>query len=257
MFMSKDRSRMTAVFRFTGRMVAVGALMIGMAGAAPALAQVTRVVTAEFAPLTDNSSDKKGLIYDLVQEMMKLQKIDKPIEFMVWGDAVKIVEAEKGAITFPMTRTEAREAKYKWLCKIFDMERSFTGKPGSAAVNTIDEAKALKSVGTTSPSASLNFLKQKGLANIVEFPSSRELLKGLLDGKVDVVYQPDPFTRADWKAVGGQGALVFGKAQEESAAYLAANKDSDLKPGDWQDALQVLEQDGTFEAKLKLYGMEK
>lgn len=257
MFVTMDRNRGGSTLGLLGRLVAVGALVVGVAGVTPASAQVTKVVTASFAPLTDETSpDKPGLIYEMVREMMKLQKIDKPIEFMAWGDAVKTVDTTKGAITFPMTRTAKRESQYTWLCKAFDMHRSFVGAPGSTKIDTIDAAKALKAVGTTAPSASLNFLKEKGLTNIVEFPTSRDLLQGLKDGKVDVVYEPNPFAKADWKAVGGTGALVIGEPQENSAAYVAANKDSGINPDDWQGALQVLEQEGTFEALVAKYGMD-
>jgi len=257
MFENQVLGRVSSTIRAAARVAAAGALVAGLMGAAPASAQVARAVTADFAPLTDSTSpDKKGLIYDLVQEMMKLQKIEKPIEFMAWPDAVKAAEETPNAIIFPMTRTPQREDKYVWLTKIFDMNRSFAGRPGSAVVGSIEDAKKLKGVGTTVNSASLTFLKQKGLTNIVEFPSSRELMKGLLDGKVDVAYQPDPFSKADWKAAGGAGALVFGEPQERSAAYLAANKGSTLKPADWQEALQVLEQGGFFEQKVKAYGMD-
>ncbi len=257
MFEKKDLGRVTSTIRAAVRVAAAGAFVVGLFSAGPATADVSRVVTADFAPLTDNSSpDKKGLLHDLVKEMMKLQNVAKPIEFMAWPDAVKVADETVDSLVFPMTRTQQREDKYQWLTKIFDMNRSFAGRPGSAAVNTVEDAKKLKAVGTTVNSASLGFLKQKGLTNIVEFPTSRDLMKGLLDGKVDAAYQPDPFTRTDWKAAGGQGALVFGEPQERSAAYLAANKASSLKPADWQEALHVLEQDGTFERLVKAYGMD-
>lgn len=257
MFEKKDLGRVASTIRAAARLATAGAFVVGLLAAGPAAADVSRVVTADFAPLTDNSSpDKKGLLHDLVKEMMKLQKVTKPIEFMAWPDAVKVADETVDSLVFPMTRTQQREDKYQWLTKIFDMNRSFAGRPGSAAVNTVEDAKKLKGVGTTVNSASLGFLKQKGLTNIVEFPTSRDLMKGLLDGKVDAAYQPDPFTRTDWKAAGGQGALVFGEPQERSAAYLAANKASSLKPADWQEALHVLEQDGTFERLVKAYGMD-
>lgn len=257
MFEKKDLGRLTSTIRAAARVAAAGALVAGFLTAVPASADVSRVVTADFAPLTDNSSpDKKGLLYDLVKEMMKLQNVGQPIEFMAWPEAMKIVDELKDSLAFPMTRTVQREDKYLWLTKIFDMNRSFAGRPGSAPINTVEDAKKLKGVGTTVNSASLGYLKQKGLPNIVEFPTSRDMMKGLLDGKIDVAYQPNPFTKTDWKAAGGQGALVFGEPQERSAAYLAANKGSSLKPADWQEALHVLEQDGTFEKLVKAYGMD-
>lgn len=256
MFKISKLGRMASAMGAAARVAAAGALVAGLLGAGSASAQVARVVTADFAPLTDSTSpDKKGLLYDLVVEMMKLQQISKPIEFMGWADAVKITDTTPGALAFPMTRNAAREDKYLWLTKIFDMNRSFGTRPGSTPVNTVDQAKALKAVGTTVNSASLTYLKDKGLTNIVEFPTSRDLLQALKDGKIDAEYEPDPFAKADWKAVGGQGALVFGDVQERSAAYLAANKGSTLNPADWQGALQVLEQDGTVDKLVALYGM--
>lgn len=248
-----------AVYRTGRKVLAValvgGAMAVGALGTAPARAENLRVVTASFAPLTDETAAKKGLLFDLVSAMMKLQNESKPIEFMGWAEAVKISKADKNVLIFPMTRTAAREADYIWLTKIFDMDRSYAGKPGSAPVSDTAAAKALKAVGTTVNSASLDYLKKQGLGNIVEFPTSRDLMKALVDGTVDVAYQPNPFSKSDWKAAGGQGALVLGEPQERSAAYLAASKGSDVKPDDWQGALQVLEQEGTFEKLVADYGM--
>lgn len=246
------KGRRTVAIALVGGTVAVGAMG---AAPAPAYADGLRVVTANFAPLTDNTSAKKGLLYDLVAAMMKLQNESTPIEFMGWADAVKISKEQKNVLIFPMTRTPSREADYVWLTKIFDMDRSYAGRPGSAPVGNTAAAKALAGVGTTVNSASLDYLKKQGLTNIVEFPTSRELMKALLDGKVDAAYQPNPFSKADWKAVGGQGALVLGEPQERSAAYLAASKGSDAKPDDWQGALQVLEQEGVVEKTVAEYGM--
>lgn len=256
MFKIVKLGRMASAIGTAARVAAAGALIAGLLGAGTASAQVARVVTADWPPLTDSTSpDKKGLVHDIVVEMMKLQKIDKPIEFMAWNAAVQLADGTPNVLILPMTRTAAREDKYLWLTKTFDLNRSFGGRPGSAPVNTIDQAKALKAVGTTGASASLTFLKDKGLTNIKEFASSRDLMQALKDGTVDAVYQPDPFAKADWKAVGGTGALVFGDIQERSASYLAANKGSNLNPADWQGAIQVLEQDGTIDKLLALYGM--
>ncbi|WP_029009311.1 substrate-binding periplasmic protein [Azospirillum halopraeferens] len=256
MFSSKERNPLASAFGAAARLVAAGVLLAGAFGVQPAAAQVTQAVTASFAPLTDESSpDRKGLIHDVVAEMLKLQGISAPIQFMAWSEAVKIADGKPGTIIFPMTRTPQREDKYLWLAKVFDMNRSFVTRPGSPAVNTVEAAKALKAVGTTEASASLTFLKAKEFTNIVEIKSSRELMQALKDGKVDAVYQPNPFAKADWKAVGGDGALTVGEVQEVAAAYLAANKQSSLNPDDWQGALQVLEQDGTFEKLVQAYGM--
>jgi len=256
MFMISKLGRVASAMGAAARFAAAGALVAGLLGAGTASAQVARVVTADFAPLTDSTSpDKKGLVHDIVLEMMKLQKIDKPIEFMAWSAAVQLADGTPNVLILPMTRTAAREDKYLWLTKTFDLNRSFGARPGSAPVNTIDQAKALKAVGTTVNSASLAYLKDKGLTNIQEFPSSRDLMQALKDSKIDAVYQPDAFAKADWKAVGGSGALVFGEIQERSASYLAANKGSNLNPADWQGAIQVLEQDGTIDKLVALYGM--
>jgi polar amino acid transport system substrate-binding protein len=261
MFGRTYRNHFQATVGLAGRLVATGvfagmfAAVIGTAGVA--CAQTARVVTASFPPLTTTASaDKKGLVHDLVAEMLKLQKIDKPIEFIAWSDAVKLADSEKGIVIFPMTRTPEREAKYVWLTKVFDMNRSFAVRPGGAAVNTVDEAKALKAVGTTAASASLAYLKKSAIPNVVEFPTSAELMKALLTGAVDAAYQPVPFAKADWHAAGGTGALVFGAVQEVSAAYVAANPGSGLNPNDWQGALQVLEQEGTFDKLLHDYAMD-
>lgn len=235
----------------------VGAVVgAGLFAAGAADAGSLRIVTSDFPPLTTNSSADKGLLFDMVTEMAKLMKIDAKIEFMLWNDASKLAQAEKNVMIFPMTRTPQREASYEWVIKIFNMERSFTSLPGSKPINSMEEARAAGAVGVLEKSASLNFLKDGGITNIVEFPSNKAMIDGLKTAQVATIYLPVPFSKSEWRTLGGTGSLVFGKAIKISASYIAASPNSDaISPAKWAEAFDVLQQDQTFDKLMAKYGL--
>lgn len=246
------------IIRWTGgALVVVAILAGGMTGRA--MAAELQVKTADFPPLTiaDPQAARKGLLYDLVMELLKLQNLPQKIEFADWSQVQKQAAEQPDVITFPMTRTAKRESQYKWLVKLFDMDRAFASLPGRAPFNTAEEAAKAKAIGVLLNSASLGFLKEKGLNNIVELPANPELIQALKEGRIDAIYQPKPFSTSGWKAAGGQGALVFGTPIERSAAYIVASPTSPIKAEDWRDTFQVLEQEGTFDKLVEAYGMKE
>lgn len=244
-------------FRVAGRVVIAGAVLAGLLAAGPASAQI-QVITSDFPPLTveDPAAPQKGLLYDVMIELLKLQGHEPKIQFTNWSEAQKVAAATPDVLLFPMTRTAKREAQYKWLVKMFDLPRAFAGRPGGPAVNSFEEAAKLKAVGVLVNSASLSFLKDKGVGNIMELPSNSEMMEALRDGRIDAIYQPIPFSKAGWKSAGGQGSLTFGKTLEESASYIVASPSSKADPNEWSAAFQVLEQEGTFEKLMATYGMK-
>jgi polar amino acid transport system substrate-binding protein len=239
------------------RQCVVGAVVCaGVMATSPANAGDLRIVTGEFPPLTNNSSADKGLLFDMVTEMTKLMKIDAKVEFMLWNDAQKLSQAEKNVLIFPMTRTPQRENSFSWVIKIFDMKRSFTSLPGTKPVNNMEEARATGAVGVLEKSASLTFLKEGGITNIVEFPSNKALIEGLKSGQVAMIYSPEPFSKTDWRTAGGAGSLVFGKTIESSASYIAASPNADgINVAKWAEAFDVLQQDQTFDKLMAKYGL--
>lgn len=250
-------SLITRARRAASHAVVAGTVFAGLLTAGPAAAQV-KVVTSDFPPLTiaDPASPKKGLLYDVVIELLKMQGLEPKIEFKNWADAQKEAATTPDMLLFPMTRTPKRESQYKWCVKIFDLDRLFTTLPGSTPVNSFEEAAKLKAVGVLVNSASLSFLKDKGLTNISEQPSNPEMMKALRDGKIDAIYQPPPYSKADWKAIGGQGSLVFGKTLEEAGAYIVASPTSTINCKDWADTFDVVDKEGRFEALKAAYGLD-
>lgn len=234
---------------------ALTAAVVLWSAIAPAQAGDVRVLTSDFPPLTDSAGARKGLLHDVVAEMAKVLKAPVKVEFVDWSEAQAIAKKEPNVLLFPMTRTPKREPDYEWVVKIFDMDRSFATKPGAPAVDTVEQAGKLKAVGVLAKSASVAFLRDKGLTNTVEMPSPLELMQALKDGKVDAVYQPNPFSKTEWRKIAAD-APVFGKPIEVNAAYVAASKPSPaINIEEWRAAFEVLQQDGTFEKLLKDYGM--
>jgi polar amino acid transport system substrate-binding protein len=242
-------------FRAPVKLLTATLLCVGILATGPAQAQI-RVVTGEFPPLTINGAGDKGLLYDIVEEIKKLVGVSAPTEFLLWNDASKLAQTDSNVVIFPLTRTEQREKNFRWMPKIFDLKRSFASLPGTPAVNTPEDAKKLAAVGVLERSASLTFLKEYGLTNIIEFPSNSAMIKSLEEGKIAAAYSAEAFTKTEWRTLGKTTPLVYGVPLEVSGSYIGLSLKGDaVKIQEWQDAFGVIQQEGTFEKLLIKYGL--
>jgi polar amino acid transport system substrate-binding protein len=216
----------------------------------PATAETAYV--ANNPPYSIQSGAKPGFCVEVIDEMAKLLKTKVTYEYMTWSEAQTKVAAAQNILIFPFARTAAREDKYGWLQKLFDVEVGFATLPGSKAVDTIEQAVALPAVGVLAGSPWDAELAKRGLKNIKQFPNTPAILAAVMSGEIAAGYGPDIELKYAWRISGSEGALVVGKPVQKLEQFLAMSKDSpSIKQADWQEAFNVLQQDGTFD---KIFG---
>jgi polar amino acid transport system substrate-binding protein len=228
-----------------------GLVLLLPALALPALGQTAPAPTAyvaENAPYSIRGGEQPGFCVELVNEMAKLLKTNVTYEFMNWNEAQAKVKAGHDLFIFPFTRTPEREQSFGWLQKLFDVNAMFISKPGSAPVDTVEQAKALPFVGVNEGSAWDKELVKRGFANIKRYLDSRALVAAIKSGELPAAFGPSMELQYAWHTGGYQGALVLGKLITKQDQFLAMSKDSpSINPSDWQEAFGVLQQDGTFD----------
>ncbi|HUI96162.1 MAG TPA: transporter substrate-binding domain-containing protein [Xanthobacteraceae bacterium] len=210
--------------------------------------------TAATAELSDNppysikSGDRPGFCVEVVNEMAKLLKVDMTYEFGGWSDAQAKVQAGHNLLIFPFARTPEREGNYGWLQKLFDINVGFVSGPGKTAIDTVEQAKALTAIAVLEGTPWDKELEKRGVTNVKRYKTSPAIAAAIASGEVPAAYGPDIELKYAWRVGGHQGALTVGKQIQKMDQYLAMSKDSPaIKSADWQQAFDVLQQDGTFD----------
>ena len=91
-------------------------------------------------------------------------------------------------------------------------------------------------------------LAANGFTNVKVYLTTPEIVADIMSGKVAAAYSTS--IELDYaRHIGGfKDAMVYGKQIHKLDQYLGASKDSPLiKQADWQQAFDVLQQDGTFD----------
>jgi ABC-type amino acid transport substrate-binding protein len=221
-------------------------LLSGAIFSIPAFGQNAYV--ADNPPYSIQSGDRVGFGVELVNEMAKLLKANVSYTYMPWGEAQTKVLAGQDLLIFPFSRTPEREQKYGWLQKLFEVNAMFFSGPGSQAVQSIEQAKALPSIGVNAGSAWEKDLAKRGFSNIKPYPTNLDIVAALVSGEIQAAYGPDIEVKYAWRVGHYKGALVAGAQVQKGDQYLAMSKSSpSIKQEDWQEAFSAIQQDGTFD----------
>lgn len=218
------------------------------------LAALPRAAAAQTADVTNNppysiqSGDRPGFYVEIVNEMAKLLKVHVTYDYMDWAQAMAKVKAGPDQLLFPFTRNPEREQQYGWLQKLFTNTVVFVTRPGSAPVDTIDQAKNLPLIGVLAGAPWGNELAKRGVAKVKQYPTSPAIVAAIMSGEIAAGYGPEIELKYAWSTGGQTGSPVIGHEIQKSDQYLAMSKNSpSIKPEDWQEAFAALQQDGTFD----------
>jgi ABC-type amino acid transport substrate-binding protein len=188
---------------------------------------------------------------EVIRAMEQVIGKKMPEKFMEWPTAQKLVRDGRDGMIFPFTRNAAREANYAWVLKFWDIQEAFYVKPGETAPASYEAAAKLPSVGVVGGSSQDSMLTSKNLTNLQRFENVPALAAGVAAGKVTAGYGPLIEVKYAWLQQKLPGKPSFGTVVSVAAQWIAISKDSpDITPADWQQAFDVVQQDGTFD---KLY----
>jgi polar amino acid transport system substrate-binding protein len=106
----------------------------------------------------------------------------------------------------------------------------------------------LPAVGVLAGSPWDKELAKRGITAAKPYPTTPAIISAMMSGEVAGGYAPDIEVKYAWRISGNKGTLAFGKPVQKLDQFLAMSKDSpSIKAADWQEAFNVLQQDGTFD----------
>tara|TARA_B100000959_G_scaffold283894_2_gene353935 strand:+ start:942 stop:2654 length:1713 start_codon:yes stop_codon:yes gene_type:complete len=210
---------------------------------------VFRILTEEFPPYNYSEKGKAaGISTEIVRGILKRLNHTDNIEVMPWVDGYKLAQEKDNIILFSTTRTPFREDLFKWVGPLVPNNSVFFARKGSGiSVNSLDEAKKLKSIGVYKDAFAELLLKKKGFTNLDTVVDNRENVKKLVDGKIDLWAINELTGKHMAMEAGLDDKIESVYTVEKRFMYLAFSKSTpDLVIEKWQGTLDEIKLDGTY-----------
>lgn len=190
-----------------------------------------------------------GSSVEVVEALMEEMELDDLITMTNWNDAYEETLLAPNSMVFSTVKTADRDTLFEWIGPIGKKNYCFFVKSGSGiTLATLDDAKALASVGVTDGWAAEDELDELGFTNVVTYGTPEKVFQKLMNGNVQAAvlndiaikylaeetgYSPDDVVNALLLS-SGQSYLAFSKGTK--AAYIQ----------EWQQALTTIMNNGTF-----------
>lgn len=215
------------------------------------------IMTEEYPPFNYTDNGKlTGLSSEVMAELVKRLGIPDNTKVLPWSRAYTLIQNKSGMILFSMTRTEQRESLFKWVGPVASNQWVLFAKKGSGIqINSLEDAKKVKKIGTYKDDAAELFLKEQGFTNTESVVDDLFNVKKLAAGRIDlwIVGHLQGLYKAK-TVVGDTSAFEKVFDVKDTQLYIAFSKDTpDDVIAKWQAELDKLKVDGTYDAILKKY----
>ena len=218
---------------------------------------VQPLLSAELTILTENlpnlnyikDGELVGLSVDIVKEIQKRVGSHEQIKVFPWARAYNLALQEENVVLFSMTHTEARKDLFKWICPLVTKRDILVAKKGSGiAINSLEDAKKVKRIGTIRDDSKERLLKSHGFTNLESVSDEQKNAKKLILGRIDlwVNKQPGLKTVCDLAGVDyNQIEEVFHLRKRDLCIAFSKNT-SDSIVQKWRNAFNDMLADGTI-----------
>jgi polar amino acid transport system substrate-binding protein len=216
-----------------------------------------RAATANLPPLAmDPSAGNPGALTEVVEELARRVSAPLHAEQLPWKRAMLLSEHQPRLAVFPLTRSVEREAKFRWLVRLFQENTMFVSAAGRDDID-LQHPAALKrcSVVVVRGSANLAQLRTDGFTRLVEVTDVQGAVKMVHDGIVDLLYGSETIFR-DLPATMGYAAdqFKYGPPAHAVDIWLGGSLDfSAAEAAEFQDAMRSMHKDGSYARILKKY----
>ncbi|MBF0229561.1 MAG: ABC transporter substrate-binding protein [Desulfamplus sp.] len=235
--------------------VVVSLLMLILISSSAISAELT--IYTEESPTshyTDKDGKLTGYVYELVVEMQKRMGDTTKIQMVPWARGYNLAITKPNIALFSTTFTEERRNLFKWVGPLFESVWMFYAKAGSnIKMNTLDDAKTLKSIGTYRDDVREQFLKSKGFTNLDTVTDDSLNLKKLMGDRISIwVASSDTAPSIAEKLEIPMDSMEVVFKIPADGLFIAFNKDtSDEIVSKWEKAYNEVRSDGTMEAIYK------
>jgi polar amino acid transport system substrate-binding protein len=218
---------------------------------------IFQLVTEEYPPVTFMKDGRpSGFVTDMVREIAARQGIPDNIRLTSWKNAYNMALLHPKVVLFSAERTPERKKLFQWVGPVGKNSAIlYARKDAGIRINSLDEAKAVPAIATTTNWFTEQHLKREGFKNLRSSPDPRSNVRQLMNGEVQLSIFTD-ITIPEIVRDAGYGMQdlepVFTVLQ--TYFYIAISRDTPAEVVQaWQSTLNCLKQDGTFEKIYRHY----
>ncbi len=215
----------------------------------------TFVAEAGYSPLTyaDKQVEATGFVSDIVKVIQSRMGNHEDIMVMDWDLIYRSALLNPNVVIFSMAKTDERTPLFNWVGPVVQNNAYlYKNAASNMAVPSVDYAKQVKSIATTSSWWMEQLLIDMGFNNLVSYPSPTQCMKRLVERKVDL----SVFTDLTVKDIAEEAGYTM--EQIEPALHLAtrdvyvaiSNGTSQTFVEEFRTTFDELVEDGTYK---KLY----
>ena len=207
----------------------------------------------------ESENGLSGISVDLVREIQKRIGNTKEIKVFSWNRGYNITLKKEGYALFLTTRSQKRENLFKWVGPISSMKLVFFKNHfrKDLNINSLEDAKRVKSIAVAQKTIAQEKLLEYGFKNLDINSLANYSLKKLQEDKTDLYPVEYHAFKYKLKGMDLEDKIIPVKMREpiyESKLYIAFNKQTDDKvKKNWQNALDEIKADGTYERILNRY----
>lgn len=228
--------------------------MLVLCGACAKKQPSLTLLTENYPPLTYAVGDTiTGYGAEVVNALQKVMKTDFKPTMLTWDEAYQRALHEPNVVIFTMEQTAERESLFNWIGPLgVNKTHFFVRKESPLIINSLDDARAVKAIGTVTDWFSEQYLKDNGFTNLVSSAKPEDALELLMTNKVDLVV----FTDMSCKMIAKQTGYRYEDINPlmeilSTGYYIGISKQTDQKVVDaWQKAFLQIQREGTL-AELK------
>lgn len=191
------------------------------------------------------------LIYEQVWELLRRAGFETFVETVSWKRGYAEALIRPNVALFPTTRTKEREPLFHWIGPILEVEWAFFAHADSGVrVNSLEQAKSVKSIGTYAQDSKEVWLKARGFENLVSVLDNVTNLKKLYEGRIDLMVG-SPGVTDRWPAEHGYdpSKMITAFTFNTVKLYFAVSRQtSEETVSTLRSAFDSMRKDGTVDA---------
>jgi ABC-type amino acid transport substrate-binding protein len=219
---------------------------------------VQPLLSAEVTILTENLPPlnylKDGVLVgpsvEIVKEIQKRVGSHEHIKVFPWARAYEMALEKENVVLFGMTHTKDREDKFKWIGPLSTKRDILVAKKGSGIViNSLEDAKKVKRIGTLRDDTRERLLKSYGFTNLESVSDEQKNAKKLAAGRIDLWTYKKPGLKTVCELAGvdcNEFEEVF-HLRKIDVSIAFSKKTSDSIVEKWRNAFNEMLNDGTIQ----------
>jgi polar amino acid transport system substrate-binding protein len=218
---------------------------------------IINMMTEEYPPVTFMKNGKvTGFVTDIVREISARQGIQPNIRLTSWDEAYKVALSNPNVVLFSAEKTDKREKLFQWVGPVGKNSAIFYAKKGSGIrMGSIDDARKVAAIGSTSNWFTEQDLRSRGFTNLVSSPLPTDNVRKLMRGEVQLsvftdITVPQIVKNAGYSMDDLEPVYTLSNTYFYIAMSLGTPPEMVRR---WQSILDELKKDGTFEKIYRSY----